>query len=120
MRIGFAPWGESLAEMMAAGKLAEKHGIDSLWTSELHRTGVVTAAALSLATNRAAIGTAALLAPIRSPMVTALAALDLDELSRGRFILGLAPGVRRLIEEWHGASFDQPIVRLRETVAQRE
>ena len=49
-------------------------------------------------------------------MVTALEALDLDEMSDGRFVLGLGTGVRRLNEDWHNARWGKPVTHLRETV----
>jgi alkanesulfonate monooxygenase SsuD/methylene tetrahydromethanopterin reductase-like flavin-dependent oxidoreductase (luciferase family) len=49
-------------------------------------------------------------------MITALEALDVDEMSRGRFVLGLGSGVRRLNEDWHNARFGTPVPHLRETV----
>ncbi|MFJ6466674.1 LLM class flavin-dependent oxidoreductase [Streptomyces sp. NPDC091387] len=115
-RIGYAPWGENLAELTAAGRAAEDAGADTLWASELHRSATVTAAALACATTTARIGTAVALAFVRSPMTCALETLDLDELSDGRAVLGLGTGVRRLNEDWHGVPFDHPAQRLRETV----
>ncbi|MFF3501746.1 LLM class flavin-dependent oxidoreductase [Streptomyces sp. NPDC003247] len=115
-RLGYAPWGADLAELTAAGRLAEEAGADTLWAAELHRSATVTAAALACATTTARIGTAVALAFVRSPMTCALEALDLDELSDGRAVLGLGTGVRRLNEEWHGVRFDHPVQRLRETV----
>ncbi|WP_433346784.1 LLM class flavin-dependent oxidoreductase [Microtetraspora malaysiensis] len=117
MRITYGPWGETLDELAAAGKDAEEAGAEVLWVPELHRSATVTAAVLAAATDTARIGTAIALAFTRSPMTTALEALDLDELSGGRFILGLGSGVRRLNEDWHGVHWDQPVTRLRETVA---
>src|SRR5690606_31230896 len=87
-----------------------------LWASELHRSATVTAAALAQGTRRARVGTAIALAFTRSPMITALEALDIDELSGGRFILGLGSGVQRLNELWHNARFGKPVPHLRETV----
>jgi alkanesulfonate monooxygenase SsuD/methylene tetrahydromethanopterin reductase-like flavin-dependent oxidoreductase (luciferase family) len=49
-------------------------------------------------------------------MVTALEALDIDELSGGRFVLGLGTGVQRLNEDWHNARFGKPVGHMRETV----
>ena len=49
-------------------------------------------------------------------MVTALEALDLDELSGGRFVLGLGSGVQRLNEDWHNVDWGKPVAHLRETV----
>ncbi|MBB3043641.1 LLM class flavin-dependent oxidoreductase [Nocardioides soli] len=116
MRITFGPWGETLAEVAAAARAAEEAGAEAVWVPELHRSATVTAAAVAAATTRAQVGTAIALAFTRSPMVTALEALDLDELSGGRFVLGLGTGVRRLNEDWHGVDWDKPVTMLRETV----
>lgn len=116
MRITYQPWGETLAELVDAGRRAEEAGAEVLWTSELHRSATVVAAALAQGTSRARIGTAIALAFVRSPMITALEALDLDELSGGRFVLGLGSGVQRLNELWHNVSFGKPVPHLRETV----
>ncbi|WP_296606537.1 LLM class flavin-dependent oxidoreductase, partial [Nocardioides sp.] len=43
-------------------------------------------------------------------------ALDLDELSGGRFVLGLGSGVQRLNEDWHNVTFGKPVPHVRETV----
>ncbi|WP_067823006.1 LLM class flavin-dependent oxidoreductase [Actinomadura kijaniata] len=117
MRIAYGPWGETLDELVAAGRAAEDAGAEALWVPELHRSATVTAAALAAATTTARVGTAVALAFTRSPMVTALEAMDLDELSGGRFTLGLGSGVRRLNEDWHNARWGNPVAHLRETVA---
>ncbi|MBM9459166.1 LLM class flavin-dependent oxidoreductase [Nocardioides sp. zg-536] len=116
MRITFAPWGETLAEMADAAARAEAAGAEAVWAPELHRSATVTAAALVQATSTAQVGTAITLAFTRSPMVTALEALDLDELSDGRFVLGLGTGVQRLNEDWHNARWGKPVTHIRETV----
>ncbi|WP_433360102.1 LLM class flavin-dependent oxidoreductase [Streptosporangium sp. CA-115845] len=117
MRITYGPWGETLDELAAAGKAAEEAGAEVLWVPELHRSAMIPAAVLAAATSTAGIGTAIALAFTRSPVITALEALDLDEVSGGRFILGLGSGVRRMNEDWHGVHWDKPVARLRETVA---
>jgi probable F420-dependent oxidoreductase len=116
LRITYGPWGETMAELVAAGRDAEAAGAQVLWLPELHRSATVSAAALAAGTSTASIGTAIALAFTRSPMVTALEALDIDELADGRFILGLGTGVQRLNEDWHNARFGKPAPHLRETV----
>jgi probable F420-dependent oxidoreductase len=116
IRITYGPWGETLAEMGDAARRAEAAGAEVVWCPELHRSGTVTAAALAQATQRSQVGTAIVLAFTRSPMTLALEALDLDELTGGRFILGIGTGVRTLNERWHNARFGQPAPHLRETV----
>lgn len=116
MRITYGPWGETIAEMAEAGRRAEQAGADVLWIPELHRSATVPIAALAHATETARLGTGIALAFTRSPMVLALESLDLDELSGGRFILGLGTGVRRLNTDWHNAEFGRPAAHLRESV----
>jgi probable F420-dependent oxidoreductase len=62
------------------------------------------------------LGTSIALAFVRSPWVTALAALDLDVLSGGRFILGLGTGLKRFNERWHGVAYGKPTPHIREVV----
>ncbi len=112
----YGPWGETLAEQAAAARSAEDAGAQVVWVPELHRSATVSAAALAAGTTSAKVGTAVALAFTRSPMVTALEALDLDEISGGRFVLGLGPGVRRLNEDWHNAAVGSPAKHLRESV----
>ncbi len=117
MRITYAPWGETIDELVAASVAAENAGFADVWVSELHRSAFVPAAAIATATHRAGVGTAIALAFVRSPMTIALTALDLDEVSNGRFKLGLGSGVQRLNEDWHNARFGKPAPHLRETIA---
>jgi probable F420-dependent oxidoreductase len=116
MKITYGPWGQSLGEMAEAARAAEQAGAETVWAPEMHRSATISAAALATATETARVGTAIVLAFTRSPMVTALEALDLDELSDGRFILGLGTGVQRLNESWHNARWGRPVPHLRETV----
>ena len=116
LQISYGPWGESLAELAAAAHAAEEAGADAVWVPELHRSAPVSAAAVAQATTTARVGTAIALAFPRSPMITALEALDLDELSGGRFVLGLGSGVQKLNVDWHHVDWDKPVTHLRETV----
>lgn len=115
-RITTMPWGETMAELADAARAADDAGVTGLWTAELHRTATVPAAVLAQSSTTATVGTGIAWAFCRSPMMTALTALDLDELSGGRFVLGLGSGVRRLVEDWHGMPFDRPVQRLAQTV----
>jgi probable F420-dependent oxidoreductase len=109
-------WGDSLSDWVDACVAAEDAGLAAVWSNELHRSAFVPLAAAAARTSRITLGTAISLAFVRSPMVTALEALDLDEVSGGRLVLGLGSGVQRLIEAWHGAAFDKPVGRMRQTV----
>ena len=116
LKITYGPWGETLEEMVEAARAAEAAGAEVLWVSELHRSATISAAAIAAGTEHAAVGTSIVLAFTRSPMVTALEAMDLDEMTQGRFILGLGTGVQRLNELWHNARWGKPVGHMRETV----
>lgn len=116
MRVTYAPWGETLAELADTAARAERAGADVLWVPELHRSATLSAAAIAGTTSSARIGTAIALAFTRSPMLAALEALDLDEMSAGRLVLGLGTGVERLNEDWHNARFGKPVGHMKEVV----
>jgi alkanesulfonate monooxygenase SsuD/methylene tetrahydromethanopterin reductase-like flavin-dependent oxidoreductase (luciferase family) len=52
----------------------------------------------------------------RSPAVLASTAATLDELSGGRFVLGLGGSTPNLVEGWHGLRFNAPLARTREVI----
>ncbi len=116
LRITYAPWGETISELVDASQRAEKAGAEIVWVAELHRSATVAAAAIAAGTKTVGVGTAIALAFTRSPLITALEALDIDEMSGGRFILGLGSGVERLNQDWHNARWGKPVAHLRETV----
>lgn len=96
---------------------AEAAGFDSVWAPEFHNhSGPLALAGAALQTESVELGTAIAWAFGRSPLLTAVTALDLDELSAGRFVLGLGTGTRRMRTDWLGAPAERPARRLRETV----
>ncbi len=109
--------GRDPAEIALLAAESERAGLARLWAAELYRSATVPVAVAAAATERIELGTGIALAFTRSPMVLALEALDLDELSGGRFVLGLGAGVRRLNASWHGAAYEPPLRRMRELVA---
>ena len=99
-----------------AGRL-ERAGVDSVWTGDYFQSGLVRAAVLGAATSRALVGTHVLQAFARSPLATALAAQDLQELTGGRFVLGLGSQFPVANRRWHGITVERPVAALREYVA---
>ncbi len=116
MNIDLYAWTGSMAELPVVAGRAEDAGFRTVWSAELHRSAFVPVAAMASGTTSVRLGSGVALAFPRSPMVTALTALDLDELTQGRFVLGLGTGVQRLNEDWHGVDWNRPVRRLRETV----
>lgn len=117
LRFSYGPWGETIREQVDAARAAEDAGFDTVWVSELHRSAFVPTAAMASETSRVKVGTGIAWAFVRSEVTTALHALDLDDLSDGRLVLGLGTGVKRLIEDWHHGTFGKPVAHIRETVA---
>jgi probable F420-dependent oxidoreductase len=104
-------------ENVELAQRAEAAGFDSAWAPEFHNhSGVLALAAAALETERIEVGTGIAWAFARSPLLTAVTALDLDEMSGGRFVLGLGTGTRRMRTHWLGAPAERPATRLRETV----
>lgn len=52
----------------------------------------------------------------RSPALRASTAATLDEMSGGRFVLGLGGSTPNLVKGWHGLRFERPMQRTRETI----
>lgn len=114
---GVVVFGSSLASMAETGAAADRAGFDSVWTSELYnRSATVTLAAVAPRTRSCTIGSGIMYGVGRSPLMLAAEARDLDELSEGRFILGLGNGTRRMISDWHGLDGDAPATRMEELV----
>jgi alkanesulfonate monooxygenase SsuD/methylene tetrahydromethanopterin reductase-like flavin-dependent oxidoreductase (luciferase family) len=94
-----------LADTQEITRRAEAAGFDAAWSGEfLHRSAIVSVAAMAAATNRIGVGTAIAYAVGRSPLVLANDARFLDEMSVGRLTLGLGTGTRRMMTGWHGVS----------------
>ncbi len=109
--------GESIQEVVNWASMAEDAGFESVWAPEYYRTSFLQLAAVAPATKRIELGTGVTLAFVRSPFITALSALDLDEISGGRLILGLGTGVKRMIEMWHGIPYKKPAHQIKEFVS---
>lgn len=96
---------------------AERLGFDSLWTSEAYGTDALTPLAWwGARTTTLTLGTAIVQMAARTPAATAMAAMTLDHLSGGRFILGLGASGPRVVEGWYGQPYPKPLARTREYV----
>jgi probable F420-dependent oxidoreductase len=96
---------------------AEAAGLDSVFTVEFfNRHGYVPLGAIAHATQRIRIGTGIANSFTRSPMLHASAAMDLDDISGGRMILGLGSATRRMNEDWYDVPFSAPAKRSAELV----
>jgi probable F420-dependent oxidoreductase len=115
-RISIAAMGGTAEELAEQSSVAEAVGIECVWMPELFRSSFTQATWVAARTERVVVGTGIAWAFTRSPFIIAVSALDVDEMSGGRFRLGLGAGVKRLNENWHGAEYGRPAPHLRETV----
>ena len=115
-RISVAAIGTSVADLEAETLKAEAAGVECVWAPELFRSSVTQAAFLAAKTERIGVATGIAWAFTRSPFIIAVSALDVDEMSAGRFRLGLGAGVKRLNETWHNADYGRPAPHLREAI----
>ncbi len=98
-------------------KQAESMGYDSVWTAEAYGNDSVTTAAWVLAkTEKMRVGTAIMQMPARTPAMCAMTAMSLDQLSGGRFIVGLGASGPQVVEGWHGVPYGKPVTRTKEYI----
>ncbi len=117
-KVGFVLDAESIEDLKELAVSAENAGFHSIWATELYRTPFQQLCAVAPVTSTIKLGTSVALAFVRSPLITSLTSLDLDEISSGRMILGLGTGAKRTNENFHGVSFgDRPVARIRECVS---
>jgi F420-dependent oxidoreductase-like protein len=100
-----------------AVKEADRLGFDSIWTAEAYGSDVLTPLAWwGAKTERVRLGTAIMQMSARQPAAAAMAAITMDHLTGGRFILGLGVSGPQVVEGWYGRPFEKPLARTREYV----
>jgi F420-dependent oxidoreductase-like protein len=111
-------WGQGPPHgALDAIKDAERLGFDSIWTAEAYGSDAITPLAWWGAhTERVKLGTGIIQMSARTPSATAMAAMTLDHLSEGRFILGLGASGPQVVEGWYGQPYPKPLARTREYV----
>jgi F420-dependent oxidoreductase-like protein len=88
-----------------------------MWTAEAYGSDVLTPLAWWGATTKSIrLGTAIMQMSARQPAAAAMAAMTMDHLSGGRFILGVGVSGPQVVEGWYGRPFEKPLARTREYV----
>jgi alkanesulfonate monooxygenase SsuD/methylene tetrahydromethanopterin reductase-like flavin-dependent oxidoreductase (luciferase family) len=95
-------------------QLAEAHGFDCAWGGEANnKDPTVMLSAIAAVTRKLKVGSAIYHILGRTPATLALQAVGLDELSDGRFLLGVGSS-NPTIAKWHGQVLDHPLGRVQE------
>ncbi len=120
MKLGFTAgyWSAGPpAGIEASIAAAEDLGYDSFWTAEAYGSDALTPLAWwGAKTKRIKLGTSIAQISARTPAAMAMAAMTLDHLSGGRFILGLGASGPQVVEGWYGQPYTRPLERTREYV----
>lgn len=116
MMIGYS--GRTIELPMELIKAADEMGVYAMWTAEAYGSDAVSPLAWAGAqTKNIKLGTAIMQMPGRTPANTAMTAMTMNQLSNGRFLLGLGLSGPQVVEGWHGVSYARPLTRAREYVA---
>ena len=98
-------------------KEADRLGFDSIWTAEAYGSDAITPLAWwGSQTQNVRLGTSIVQMSARTPSATAMAAMTLDHLCGGRFILGLGASGPQVVEGWYGQPYPKPLARTREYI----
>lgn len=119
MRIGLTiPFqGVPLSEHAELFRRVDARGYDSVWSEESVRLDGVTPVVLAAQnSDRLRLATGVLNVFTRGRALLAQTAAALDELSGGRFVLGLGTSSNVIVENWNRITFDRPYDKMRDTV----
>jgi F420-dependent oxidoreductase-like protein len=104
-------------DVIGTAREAEALGFDAIFTAEAWGSDAFTPLAwIGAHTQKIRLGTAIAQLSGRTPTATAMAALTLDHLSKGRMILGLGVSGPQVVEGWYGQPFAKPLARTREYI----
>jgi F420-dependent oxidoreductase-like protein len=111
----FISTGRSLEQAIGRVKLADSLGYETVYLTHVAgRESLTVLTAYALASERIRIGTGVVPIYTRTPATMAQTAATIDELSGGRFTLGLGVSHRPVVEGWHGQRIDRPAAEMRE------
>jgi probable F420-dependent oxidoreductase len=113
---GLGTEGQHLKGMDKTARAAEDLGFAGLWTSETKHDAFLPLAIAANASHQIELGTSVAIAFSRSPMEMAQTSWDLQDLSAGRFVLGLGTQVKAHITRRFSMPWDRPAARLREYI----
>jgi probable F420-dependent oxidoreductase len=98
-------------------RAAEQAGFTDGWPGEVAGADAFTPCALAATcTERMRLGTGVANAYARGPAILATHAAALQDLSGGRFSLGIGSSSNVIVERWNGMSFEKPLTKVRDTV----
>ena len=98
-------------------RAAIDRGYDEVWMAEVNGgDSYALAGAVAQGLPGTRIGTAVVPAQTRTPMMHAMAAMTLSQLTGGNFILGIGLSSPNIVQDWAGQPYNKPLTRMREHV----
>jgi probable F420-dependent oxidoreductase len=116
MKVDTGVMAPDAAEVGRRAKELEDMGYDGLLTAETGHDAFLPLALAAEHTERIELGTGIAVAFARTPMVLAYTANDLQQMSKGRFILGLGSQIKPHIEKRFSMPWSHPARRMREYI----
>ncbi len=118
LAINIGYWGGGAGTDLTFVLEAEKLGYSSVWVAEAWGSDAVTVLSwIAARTETINVAAGILQMPARTPAMTAMTAVTLNELSGGRFLLGLGLSGPQVVEGWHGVAYGKPLGKTREYVS---
>jgi alkanesulfonate monooxygenase SsuD/methylene tetrahydromethanopterin reductase-like flavin-dependent oxidoreductase (luciferase family) len=100
-----------------AAELADELGYDSFWLPEAWGYEIFSLLTeMAVKTKRIKLGTGIVNVFSRTPGLIAMSAATIDEISEGRFILGIGTSGKNVIEGFHGRPFDKPLTQVGDVI----
>jgi alkanesulfonate monooxygenase SsuD/methylene tetrahydromethanopterin reductase-like flavin-dependent oxidoreductase (luciferase family) len=101
-------------DMADLAQAAESTGLNRFVAMEAWRETVVPLSACAMRTQRIGLGTGVMQIFPVNPVMVALQASALQELTSGRFTLGIGLGAAFVVPRWFGVPYEHPMTRMRE------
>jgi F420-dependent oxidoreductase-like protein len=111
----FISVGKTIDRAIERVRAAERLGYESAYVTHIGgRDSMTVCAAYAMRTERIRVGTGVLPIYSRTPVATAQIAATIDELSGGRFVLGIGVSHRPVVEPWYGQKIEKPVREMRD------
>jgi probable F420-dependent oxidoreductase len=103
-------------QLVGMAQMLESSGVHGLFAPQVYGPPWIPLATVAGAAERIELASGIAIASVRSPFETAMAAIDLDRISDGRFTLGLGTSVQAWTQGVFGSTQRKPVTHLRETI----
>lgn len=104
-------------EAVELAKSAVERGYEEVWMAEVNGgDSYALAGAVAQGLPGVPIGTAVVPAQTRTPMMHAMAAMTLSQMTQGNFVLGIGLSSPNIVRDWAGQPYARPLTTMREHV----